>query len=75
MTGIGVSLLGLFIVIVGVALIVGGPRLAGGVTRNTAKTIVQILQWSLRQVLRMFFFVLGAGIRSLTRPRQREPRY
>lgn len=75
MTGIALNLLALFIAIVGLALIVGGPRFGGRVIGGGAKTTVQIVQWVLRKVLGLLCFLLGAGIRSLTRPRQREPRY
>ena len=66
-----VSLVALLIVLFGLAIIVGGPRLDGRAISGLARVTVQLAIW----VLRTLLTVLAAGIQFLTRPRQREPRY
>lgn len=68
-----VLLLALFIALLGLTLIVAGPGHGGRVMGTSAKSTFQIVRWVLRPILRLLF--LGAGIRILTKPRPREPRY
>ena len=75
MTAMAVHVLALFLALAGLALIIGGQRLGGRVIGKAGKAIVLIVGWALRQILRAICFVLGAGIRSLTRPRPKAPRY
>lgn len=75
MTAIIGNLLALFMVLVGLAVILGGPRLGGQVIGGGTKVTLQSVQWVLRLVMSMLRSLLGMGIRGLIRPRPREPRY
>lgn len=82
MNQIFVQFLTLFFILFGLALMVGGPRLGGQVIGGAMKWIIQIFglvvqiaAWIPLLLLKVAATMLGGGLRWLTKPRQREPRY